>query len=127
MNSFAKKVLIVIGSNILSFILFSIPIFFSGSGERALGGLILTIILIFVSLFVQLIVGLGLLGNPEKRGWGKALLLSVGFFFIDWLFFVYYLKQEKLKKSNVTSIRFTLLNFDVPVVSRLHCGRFHHS
>ena len=82
MNSFAKKVLIVIGSNILSFILFSIPIFFSGSGERALGGLILTIILIFVSLFVQLIVGLGLLGNPGQREWGKALLLSVGFFLL---------------------------------------------
>ena len=82
MNSFVKKFLIAIGFNILSFLIFSIPIFYSGGGEGALGGFILTIILIIFSLFVQLIVGLGLFGNPGKRELGKAILLSVGFFLL---------------------------------------------
>jgi len=79
MNQYLKKLLIVSGLNILSFIIFSLPLFLSEDGIPAL---ILGFGLVVLSLFVQLIIGVVLLNNPNKKDWGRALLLSAGIFLL---------------------------------------------
>ena len=79
MNKFVKYLLIIIGLNILLIILISALVFYNGnrSGE-AIGSLLAGIVLTFLGLCVQIIVGLIYLGNKRKKEIGKALLLSAG-------------------------------------------------
>ena len=47
-------------------------------GDRNGGFVIMASIFYFVSIIVQMFVGLGLILNEEKRDWGKAMLISMG-------------------------------------------------
>lgn len=81
MNKFVKYTLIAIGSNIASFVIFSIPLF-NCQGENCLGTFIIILFLIGISLLVQLIVGLSFLANERKQLIGQAMLLTVGIFLL---------------------------------------------
>jgi hypothetical protein len=77
MSDFMKKLGIVAALNILSFFIFSLPIFLSGD---SIMGLIIAFCLAVLSLAIQLITGLVLVNNPNKKDWGRAMLLSAGIF-----------------------------------------------
>lgn len=78
MNKFGKYTLIAIGLNVLSFVIFCIPVFLTpNTNDAALSAFIIAFFLGVISLVVQLIVALVYLFGQKKEV-GKAMLLSIG-------------------------------------------------
>ena len=83
MNRFFKYVLIVLGLNLLSILIFCLPVFFPHSGQYdALGWLIIGFCLTALSLVIQFIVALVYIGGEKKKELGQAMLLVVGLFLL---------------------------------------------
>jgi len=79
MSKFLKYTLLAIGLNLLSFIIFFIPLFNSNNVHGdAIGAILLAFILILVSFLTQVVVALTFLTTEKRKQIGKAMLLSIG-------------------------------------------------
>lgn len=79
MSTVTKYCLHVFSWNAILLFVLGCSFFLYGDG---LTWLAVSFIIYIVSLFVQLLVGFGLLLNSEYREWGKAMLLVVGIIFL---------------------------------------------
>lgn len=79
MNRYFKYLLIVGGLNIVSVLVFCLPVFFDHKGQYdALGWLVVAFIVTSISLFIQLIVGIFYITRKDKKELGQAMLTVTG-------------------------------------------------
>jgi hypothetical protein len=83
MGRFILYTIIALILNVVSFLVFSLPIFFNSEAlGPAIGSLIFGFVLTIISLIIQTIIGLIFLAKEGKKEIGKAMLLSVGIIFL---------------------------------------------
>jgi hypothetical protein len=83
MNRFFKLLLKVVGLNLVFFLLCLAPSFWGDwSGYDALGAFLVGLIIIGLSLFIQLVVGIVYSVGEKRKELGQALLLSSGIFLL---------------------------------------------